>query len=109
SCVFQAEDGLRGLHVTGVQTCALPIFTGGWLDVGKASEAGEAPSDGMPGESRGNVPVDVRPPLKAPQPAESNPQSLRMDCPHAPDRTSVVEGRSRRVRGGRGRHRRAVA
>src|SRR6266511_1623884 len=22
---FQAEDGRRGLHVTGVQTCALPI------------------------------------------------------------------------------------
>src|SRR6267142_983107 len=23
---FQAEDGIRDLHVTGVQTCALPIF-----------------------------------------------------------------------------------
>src|SRR5438874_7587794 len=23
---FQAEDGIRGLYVTGVQTCALPIF-----------------------------------------------------------------------------------
>src|SRR5690606_39608347 len=22
----QAEDGIRGFHVTGVQTCALPIF-----------------------------------------------------------------------------------
>src|SRR5439155_5196041 len=29
SCVFfffQAEDGIRDGHVTGVQTCALPIF-----------------------------------------------------------------------------------
>src|SRR5690606_39765548 len=27
---FQAEDGIRVFHVTGVQTCALPIsFTGG--------------------------------------------------------------------------------
>src|SRR5204862_4849075 len=28
---FQAEDGIRDLYVTGVQTCALPIFliTGG--------------------------------------------------------------------------------
>src|SRR2546430_6310644 len=26
-CVFQAEDGIRDLTVTGVQTCALPIFT----------------------------------------------------------------------------------
>src|SRR5690606_40550014 len=29
-CVFffQAEDGIRDFHVTGVQTCALPIFGG---------------------------------------------------------------------------------
>src|SRR5690606_41161480 len=25
---FQAEDGIRDFHVTGVQTCALPIFDG---------------------------------------------------------------------------------
>src|SRR5438874_4999448 len=25
---FQAEDGIRDLYVTGVQTCALPIFSG---------------------------------------------------------------------------------
>src|SRR5204863_1803793 len=26
SFFFQAEDGIRALYVTGVQTCALPIF-----------------------------------------------------------------------------------
>src|SRR5690606_41080430 len=26
---LQAEDGIRDFHVTGVQTCALPISTGG--------------------------------------------------------------------------------
>src|SRR6266403_4154081 len=26
--VFQAEDGIRDLYVTGVQTCALPISSG---------------------------------------------------------------------------------
>src|SRR5207302_10586414 len=26
---FQAEDGIRDFHVTGVQTCALPISDGG--------------------------------------------------------------------------------
>src|SRR6266403_595076 len=26
---FQAEDGIRALYVTGVQTCALPIFAEG--------------------------------------------------------------------------------
>src|SRR5690606_40104302 len=24
---FQAEDGIRAFHVTGVQTCALPIYS----------------------------------------------------------------------------------
>src|SRR5690606_12716123 len=28
---FQAEDGIRDFHVTGVQTCALPIFLQGFL------------------------------------------------------------------------------
>src|SRR5690606_40221565 len=31
SFFFQAEDGIRDFHVTGVQTCALPIF-GGFAD-----------------------------------------------------------------------------
>src|SRR5688572_31210234 len=29
---FQAEDGIRDLTVTGVQTCALPIFAA-WLTI----------------------------------------------------------------------------
>src|SRR5690606_226928 len=29
---FQAEDGIRGFHVTGVQTCALPILANGDLE-----------------------------------------------------------------------------
>src|SRR5690606_40823334 len=28
---FQAEDGIRDFHVTGVQTCALPIYAWGEL------------------------------------------------------------------------------
>src|SRR5699024_11708131 len=30
SFFFQAEDGIRDGHVTGVQTCALPIYDGIW-------------------------------------------------------------------------------
>src|SRR5690606_39751324 len=30
---FQAEDGIRDFHVTGVQTCALPILTKTWVKV----------------------------------------------------------------------------
>src|SRR5690606_39760551 len=33
---FQAEDGIRDFHVTGVQTCALPI----WQQHGKREENG---------------------------------------------------------------------
>src|SRR5947209_10241235 len=29
SFFFQAEDGIRDIGVTGVQTCALPIYRGG--------------------------------------------------------------------------------
>ena len=29
---FQAEDGIRDIGVTGVQTCALPIYQGKRLD-----------------------------------------------------------------------------
>src|SRR5690606_40605285 len=62
---FQAEDGIRDFHVTGVQTCALPIFDGsGNIGMGysKSSAAlnpkimmtGRTPSDPA-GEMRGEV------------------------------------------------------
>src|SRR5690606_3742085 len=38
-CFFQAEDGIRDFHVTGVQTCALPIF--------EILEPGGAPAGGV--------------------------------------------------------------
>src|SRR3712207_9368154 len=34
---FQAEDGIRDIGVTGVQTCALPIFPYTWVE-GEAYE-----------------------------------------------------------------------
>src|SRR5205085_7044406 len=44
SFFFQAEDGIRYLTVTGVQTCALPIFgrgasigAGPWAETGPSS------------------------------------------------------------------------
>src|SRR2546429_3252681 len=33
---FQAEDGIRDVAVTGVQTCALPIY---FLDIGHSRDA----------------------------------------------------------------------
>src|SRR5690554_7374241 len=40
---FQAEDGIRDADVTGVQTCALPIFGG---------TSGKGSSDGATGDSQ---------------------------------------------------------
>src|SRR5439155_11260623 len=39
---FQAEDGIRDGHVTGVQTCALPIYP-------SSVAGGERPADGLTG------------------------------------------------------------
>src|SRR6266496_3156863 len=52
---FQAEDGIRDLYVTGVQTCALPIFDGAveearLVDVAHGlgvAEAGDGPHLGV--------------------------------------------------------------
>src|SRR2546426_3606012 len=38
---FQAEDGIRDYKVTGVQTCALPIYPGGAVGRSEGSAAGE--------------------------------------------------------------------
>src|SRR5206468_5610810 len=38
---FQAEDGIRDLIVTGVQTCALPISIGVLLGLGRMSADSE--------------------------------------------------------------------
>src|SRR5690606_40790758 len=47
---FQAEDGIRDFHVTGVQTCALPILLRGRRPERPARLAGRgAGRDGAPG------------------------------------------------------------
>src|SRR5206468_5330656 len=45
---FQAEDGIRGLIVTGVQTCALPISTSFRPLLGKRSARCSTLSDSLP-------------------------------------------------------------
>src|SRR5690606_8871720 len=42
---FQAEDGIRDFHVTGVQTCALPILILVWLIASRGLRAGLATSN----------------------------------------------------------------
>src|SRR5204863_4196049 len=38
SFFFQAEDGIRDLYVTGVQTCALPIYHDAFVTLGRGVE-----------------------------------------------------------------------
>src|SRR5206468_9221684 len=47
---FQAEDGIRDLIVTGVQTCALPIFRAGQTNFEQAG--GPRAYFGSPAEAR---------------------------------------------------------
>src|SRR5690625_6391029 len=42
SFFFQAEDGIRDGHVTGVQTCALPIFFTGTLHMTEYAMSGSS-------------------------------------------------------------------
>src|SRR5690606_40012190 len=42
---FHAEDGIRDFHVTGVQTCALPISNIAALALGKKVSVAETPAD----------------------------------------------------------------
>src|SRR6266536_4272536 len=63
SCFFQAEDGIRDPLVTGVQTCALPIYL--WRENPKASWAGspcKRPS--LPGELRPKIEMLFRLPFR---------------------------------------------
>src|SRR5258708_24088069 len=54
---FQAEDGIRDDLVTGVQTCALPIFVPPWPPpvccCGNHCEQKEAPRDYFPNAREG--------------------------------------------------------
>src|SRR5439155_17207758 len=40
---FQAEDGIRDGHVTGVQTCALPISRSSWAGEGRSVRSPRCP------------------------------------------------------------------
>src|SRR5215475_9797074 len=50
---FQAEDGIRDFHVTGVQTCALPIWTQGFTGAPLAVKTAGGKELIIQGESTG--------------------------------------------------------
>src|SRR2546430_3593449 len=85
---FQAEDGIRDLTVTGVQTCALPILSSGRpagvqvpvapvVEVGSTGDVLEDPLQSAPAA----VPLDL--PAVAPQvehPARSEERRVGKEC-----------------------------
>src|SRR5256886_7595052 len=81
---FQAEDGIRDLTVTGVQTCALPI------------SAASLPGTFFHGESgcHSHSSPLFSPAIMRPRPAASAPRAVKfvvMNPPSGrPDRKSVV-------------------
>src|SRR5690606_39839714 len=73
SFFFQAEDGIRVYHVTGVQTCALPILMA--TDRQSASGAGSPGAAGAAGPSA--TPARRRAPAKRPRPHAARPVETR--------------------------------
>src|SRR3712207_9249339 len=65
---FQAEDGIRDIGVTGVQTCALPIWA-----PGRGSARGRCGGRRAPAGGAGPAPVPVRRArLRPPAPTRSS-------------------------------------
>src|SRR5690606_41116390 len=74
---FQAEDGIRDFHVTGVQTCALPICPpeGGRSQGVKEEQNAETHSAGRSSirQERQDRRCPCRAPLRAPVASEDGP------------------------------------
>src|SRR5690606_306578 len=56
---FQAEDGIRDFHVTGVQTCALPISSP-WTGKREWPDSTTSPSSSSSGASAGSMTICER-------------------------------------------------
>src|SRR2546427_8645399 len=75
---FQAEDGIRDLTVTGVQTCALPIST--WLTriaINEAIQKRNTRKNFVPLAQAENAEMNFTP--KRYEPWKSNPEQLYGD------------------------------
>src|SRR5688572_31605180 len=79
SFFFQAEDGIRDLTVTGVQTCALPISSRqrGWRRGGGGRwSASRDASPGRPPDARGSA----APRRAGPPPRRSEERRVGKEC-----------------------------
>src|SRR5690606_39728477 len=74
---FQAEDGIRDFHVTGVQTCALPIFDG-CEGVGRGGDGGEKAASDISGGAERSASGSGDGEQDAPSAAGPEPGGLRL-------------------------------
>src|SRR5690606_40108486 len=97
---FEAEDGIRFFHVTGVQTCALPIFIGNGVvidPVAMMEEIGMIRDLGYQVDGRLLISHNAH----LIMPYHKKIEEARERARDAGDRKSVVEGKSgERVGGG---------
>src|SRR5690606_40182954 len=91
SFCFQAEDGIRDFHVTGVQTCALPIST---LTLIQRPHPRAKPPPAMPAHPHGSNRRSSIPTL--------SPQDLCLPSWHASQKTEHWPYRSEERRVGKG-------
>src|SRR2546430_5428967 len=75
SFFFQAEDGIRDLTVTGVQTCALPIFAPSGL-------AATCSTSNAPGVSSVARPPSAGTEYRCVHPSFSQGNTIRSPAPH---------------------------
>src|SRR5690349_22649401 len=96
---FQAEDGIRDLYVTGVQTCALPIFTAKVVASGPVWTFSSAPSEA----SRAAGPPARSWAVRAARPGRSRSEERRVgkECRSrgSPDQQKKKSARGHRSRG----------
>src|SRR5690606_41122846 len=91
---FQAEDGIRDFHVTGVQTCALPIS-------GARSLVGAHRTAGRPVRAR-LVPAPVpRPRLRRDRPMTSKRPTKPSKTAQTKKSATSAKARSEERRGGK--------
>src|SRR5690606_39912291 len=85
---FQAEDGIRDFHVTGVQTCALPIY-----DLLPQQQVTPIPEQAVPENKNQDTVVIV----EAPRPEVATPEATTTEPGLEASEAPVARSEERRV------------
>src|SRR5690606_40713569 len=100
---FQAEDGIRDFHVTGVQTCALPISAKNTSPVACPHRSEQTQTARARRSPRAQPPRSARPALRSPPQGSDTPSTSETflpeaDTPRSEERRVGKESRSRGAR-----------